>query len=66
MEKNVGKIDKGVRFVAGLILIYLAFILDNKSATIILASFGAISISESFSGYCGLYKLLKINTNRRN
>ena len=66
MENNIGKIDKGIRFVAGLILIYLAFVLDNKFATIILAGFGAISISESFSGYCGLYRLFRINTNRRN
>jgi len=62
MEKNVGETDRIIRFVAGIILLYLAFTLDNKILVIILSALAGISISESFTGFCGLYKMFNINT----
>ena len=62
MDKNVGKIDKVIRFAAGIVLFYLAFTLDNKILVIILSALGAISVLESFTGFCGLYKIFNINT----
>ncbi len=62
MEENIGKIDKMLRFIVGILLFYLAFTLENKLAIVIISSLGAISVLESFTGYCGLYKLFKINT----
>jgi len=64
MEKNIGKMDKIIRFIAGIILIYLAFTVENRILIIVTSFFGAISILESFTGYCGLYKLFNINTRR--
>lgn len=62
MEKNIGKIDGVIRFIAGIVLFYFAFIIDNKYLTILFAIFATISVLESFTGYCGLYKIFKINT----
>ncbi len=61
-KENVGRTDKTLRFIVGLILFYFAFKLENRLVIIILSSLGAISILESFTGYCGIYKLFKINT----
>lgn len=62
MEKNIGNVDKIIRFFAGIILFYLAFRLDNKTLVIILSALAGISILESFTGFCGLYKMFNINT----
>lgn len=67
MGKNVGKLDRGMRLLFGILLIYIAYAIFNNILilSIILGVLGIISIIESFTGYCGLYKLFKINTNRR-
>ena len=62
MEKNIGNIDRVIRFIVGILLFYLVFKLNEKFLIVILSALGAISVLESFTGYCGLYKLLKINT----
>ena len=64
MEKNVGNIDRGLRLLAGIVVIYLAVIVDNKILTILFAVFATISVYESYVGFCGLYKLFNINTRR--
>ena len=65
MEKNIGKADEVVRFIIGILLVYIAFTINNKILMAILIAFATISIYESYTGYCGLYKLFNINTNRR-
>ena len=62
MKENIGKIDKICRFIIGALLFYLAFTLENRVTIVVLSGLGTISILESFTGYCGLYQLLKINT----
>ena len=62
MEKNLGNIDRIVRFVVGILLFYLAFTTDNNLLIIVFTVFATISIYESYIGFCGIYKLFKINT----
>ncbi|MBD3355469.1 DUF2892 domain-containing protein [Candidatus Woesearchaeota archaeon] len=57
MKKNVGKTDKAVRFIMGLIFLYLGFAYSAWWYII-----AAIAFVTSFTSFCGLYKLLKINT----
>jgi len=64
MEKNVGKLDRVIRFIAGVVLIYAAFNVNDKMLMAILIALATISIYESHTGFCGLYKLFNINTNR--
>jgi len=64
MEKNVGKLDGIIRFIVGIILIYVAFNVNDKILMAILIALATISIYESYTGYCGLYKLFNINTRR--
>ena len=65
MEKNIGNTDRIFRFFIGIILIYYAFIADNRLLVIISSIIGGISIYESYTGFCELYKLFNINTYRR-
>ena len=60
MKKNVGKIDRIVRVVAGLGLLSLLFILDGNARWIGLL--GAFPIISAITGVCGVYKLFGINT----
>lgn len=64
MEKNIGKIDRIIRVIVGSALIIFGSNLEQRVLSLILALFGLISIIEGFTGYCGLYNLLKINTRR--
>lgn len=65
IEKNLGTIDRTFRFIGGILLFYLALLAELKLYIILLAIFGTIALYESLYGFCGLYKLLKINTRRR-
>ena len=60
MEKNIGKNDKAIRFILGLIFAYLGY--AYSAGWYILA---AILLVTAFTGYCGLYPLLKINTAKK-
>jgi hypothetical protein len=57
MEQNVGKNDKIVRYILALISVYFAYAYSwwILIITIILVATAAI-------GFCGLYKLIGINT----
>ena len=63
MKKNLGTADRIVRFIAGIVWIYLGyFVFSNSALRILSIVIGLISIVESFISYCGIYKLLNINT----
>ena len=64
MEKNIGRTDRIIRFIIGIILLYFAFKASIRLLIIILSVLAAISIYESYTGFCGLYKLFKINTSK--
>lgn len=57
MKKNVGKIDKIIRIVVGLLFIVSAII---WSWWLLIPA--AISIATAIMGTCGLYSLFGINT----
>ena len=57
MEKNVGGIDKVVRIVLGLVIIGLGIYFKNWLGLI-----GVVVLLTGLIGWCGLYRLLGINT----
>ena len=64
MEKNIGEVDRIIRFILGIVLFYLVFITNNKLLVVLFTIFGTIFILESFIGFCGLYDLFKMNTRK--
>jgi len=61
---NIGKTDKVIRVITGIILLSLLFILDGNIRYIGLIGF--IPLITAMVGFCPLYKLLGINTNKKN
>ncbi|SIS66375.1 YgaP family membrane protein [Phaeovulum vinaykumarii] len=61
IEKNVGGLDKTLRIVIGLALLFGA-IIDNDAKYVWLYFLGIIPLATGLVGYCGLYKFLGINT----
>ncbi len=59
--KNVGKLDRVIRFVAGLALAFGAYKAEGP-AMWILAVAAAAAVITGLVGYCGLYALLGVNT----
>ena len=60
MKQNVGKIDKIVRVVAGLVLLSLLFILEGDARWIGLV--GIVPLGTAALGFCPLYPLVGMNT----
>ncbi len=56
--KNVGKIDRIIRVVLSLVILWQALMSFN----VILLVVGIMLLLTGLVGKCGLYKLLKINT----
>ena len=57
MNKNVGKIDKTIRLIVGVLIIIAGFL--NGS---LLGIIGLIPIITALISWCPLYTILKINT----
>ena len=57
MNKNVGKIDKTIRLIVGVLIIIAGFL--NGS---LLGIIGLIPIVTALISWCPLYTILKINT----
>jgi len=66
MQKNVGPIDKLIRSILALVLIYL-YVSGTLSGTvgIIALVIAAVFIITSLTGFCFIYTVLGINTNKR-
>ncbi|WLR50790.1 DUF2892 domain-containing protein [Bacillus tianshenii] len=60
MPKNIGKTDKLIRIVLGLVLLSLFFIAD--SAVKYVGFVGVILLLTSFINFCPLYTLFGLNT----
>ena len=58
MKKNIGKIDRLLRLVIGVVLIIISIV----SRSPVLAIFGIFSIYESLASWCVFYQLLGRNT----
>lgn len=62
LMKNIGKVDKIIRIVIGIVLLSLLFILQGNVKYIGLI--GVIPLVTAFIGFCPLYKVLGITTNK--
>jgi len=60
--KNVGSTDKIIRIIIGILLISLIFFLNGNIRFIGLL--GIIPIVTALTGFCPLYKIFNINTNK--
>ena len=67
MKKNLGKIDRLIRFILALILFYVCinFIFRNIFISIVLFLVSLALLFNSITGYCGLYNVLRISTNKK-
>ena len=61
--KNVGKADKVIRIILGLILLSLLFFLEGEAKYVGLI--GVVPLFTGLANYCPLYKLLGIDTKKK-
>jgi hypothetical protein len=60
VNKNVGKLDKVIRIVVGLVLFSLLYFLEKPLGYIGLI--GAVPLLTALVGYCPLYKIVGLST----
>ena len=65
LQKNEGPIDRLIRALIGVILIIGAYFWLAGWLQILIFIFALISLVTAATGFCGLYSLLKINTNAK-
>jgi hypothetical protein len=63
MIKNVGKLDRIIRLIAGAALGYASYAAGGTAA-IILGLAAAMAVVTGLVGFCGIYKLFGVNTCR--
>jgi hypothetical protein len=65
MTRNVGIVDRVLRFVVAIALLYLGLgVYGHTPLGVGLDAMGAIAAVTGLLGFCGLYRLLGINTCR--
>ncbi|WP_448570547.1 YgaP family membrane protein [Trichothermofontia sp.] len=65
MKTNVGTVDRAVRLVLAVVLLYLGLVLYSGSALGIgLVGAGAVLLVTGLVGFCGIYSLLGLHTNK--
>ena len=65
IKKNLGTVDRLIRLISRIILVYLGyFVINIALIKVLLVAMGVIGIIESFISYCGIYRLLGLNTFR--
>lgn len=65
MKKNEGTADRVIRVILGIVLLGLAVYfwgVWSLWGSIVILILGVIALVTGIVGYCGLYKVLKINT----
>lgn len=66
MKKNMGSADKTIRIILAVLFAVLYFTGTVSGILgIILLVFGIVFLLTSFTGYCPLYPLAGINTNKK-
>ncbi len=63
MKKNVGSLDKIIRLIAAVIIFALYFVLPENLKW--LSLIGVVPMVTAFLGFCPLYPILKINTDKK-
>jgi hypothetical protein len=61
--KNIGSADRIIRIVAGLLILSLLFLIEGNLKY--LGLIGLIPLITGLIGFCPLYVLLKMNTNKK-
>jgi len=65
MKKNESKLDRIIRFILGVFCFYLGYIVFSFGIlSILFYIFGFLLIITSLTGYCGIYSIFGINTNK--
>ncbi|MDP1620649.1 MAG: DUF2892 domain-containing protein [Candidatus Moranbacteria bacterium] len=65
MVKNESGVDRIIRAVAGIALVAAAFLLEANGFTVALYVVGIVLIVTAMTGFCLLYKIFGIDTNRK-
>jgi len=65
IEKNEGKIDRIIRFLLALIFFSLGALSFEGVIQVIFYILSVVMLFTSATGFCGLYKLFNINTNKK-
>jgi hypothetical protein len=63
--RNENQTDRVIRFILGIILAILGYTIFNGVAQIVVYVLAFIAIFTSVTGFCLLYKLFGINTNKK-
>lgn len=61
MEKNVGSMDRNIRFGAGAVLLIWGLVFKGGFLPIIL---GIVLLATGYLNHCPAYKLIGMNTNK--
>ncbi len=64
MKKNVGKKDRQIRLVLGLIFSALALVVFSGVIQVVFAVFALVMFFTALTEYCFIYTLLKIDTRK--
>jgi hypothetical protein len=62
--RNENKTDRIIRFILGLVLLFAGNAYFTGVTQVILYVLGAVALFTSITGYCLLYKIFGINTNK--
>lgn len=61
MERNVGKTDKTIRIVVGVVIIAIGIVAKSWWGLV-----GVVPLATAFINYCPLYSIMGINTSSEN
>ena len=69
VRKNMGQIDRLIRVITGLVMMYFGFIdqavIGDLTINIIVGIFGIISIAFAYIAFCPIYTLGNISTAKK-
>ena len=69
VKKNMGLVDRLIRTVTGLVMMYFGFInqevIGNLTINIIVGIFGIISIAFAYITFCPIYTLGNVSTAKK-
>lgn len=65
MKTNEGAIDRVLRVVLAVVFFWLAAVVTNSYVAIVLGIVGLVLLFTGALGYCALYALLGISTNKK-
>jgi hypothetical protein len=64
MKQNESTVDRLIRAIVGVVIIYLSYVKLSGTVAIIGYVIGIISVVTALTGFCYLYKVLGISTKK--